>query len=355
MSGGIDSAVSAHLLKEQGYDVTGVNMRLWQYDETCEIPEGKSVSCCSPEDMSDAEKTARAVGIPFYAVKLENEFRDSVVNPFISEYASARTPNPCALCNSRIKFDLFFKKIFALGFDFIATGHYASIIKTPDNRLAIAAAKDAAKDQSYYLFGLEQQALSKTLFPLADKTKPEVRQIASRARLPVAQKSESQEICFIPDHDYRGFLKKNGVQFTPGRFLRKNGEVLGEHDGREKFTIGQRKGLGIATGEPLYVINIDTGGDITLGTKEELMNTTTFLIKKPVYQGWAMAPAEPATVRVQVRYNSRPVKATASDDGAGNLKVQLVESVNAITPGQAGVVYHESEGYILAGGFISLI
>lgn len=362
MSGGVDSAVSALLLREQGYDVTGVNLRLIDSAETCD-PSRKA--CCTPEDARDAQSVGMMLGIPFYMLKMEEAFEREVISPFIDDYRSGRTPNPCVLCNTRIKFGILFERAKKLGFDFIATGHYAKVVHLPDGRLAIGAGRDRKKNQSYYLHGLSQEAIAMTLFPLGDLTKEEVREIARRHSLRVAEKTESQEICFVPQNDYREFLAERGMSFTPGRFLLKDGSVVGSHTGREQFTIGQRRGLGIAHPEPLYVLSIDRDGDILVGEKGET-ETRSFTVGALNFQG--LDPARLAseiefTCRVQVRYRSAPVRARLLYREAGNgdearVEVVPLEPLFSVTPGQIAVFYpdgSESDPYILAGGVIASV
>ena len=363
ISGGVDSAVSAFLLKQQGYEIIAANMRFWQYEappskESCDTttPAKRISSCCSPDDLDDAERTAKNLNIPFYALKMEKEFRTSVIDYFINEYQKGRTPNPCVHCNTFIKFGEFYEKAEALGFDYIATGHYASVKQVPNGRYAIFPAKDKHKDQAYYLYGLSQSSLKKTIFPLENLTKTEVRAIATENNIPVAKKPESQEICFIPNNDYRSFLKKENVEFTKGFIKDTQGRILRKHDGKENYTVGQRKGL-VATGTPVYVIRIETNGDVIVGSKEEL-ERRVFYVEDMIYQG--LDPIEmnsEANIEVlaQIRYNSEPVKAILSQHLEDNRyhKIELLEPALAITPGQACVLYHPIDGYVMCGGKIS--
>lgn len=371
MSGGVDSAVSAFLLKKQGFDVKAANMRFWDYQPTpqdCQTnsskdfqPKKRITSCCSPEDLDDAERAARSMDIPFYVLKMEREFHEKVISHFVSDYEAAKTPNPCVRCNTFIKFGDFFKKTMELGFDQIATGHYASIRQGENGRYAIYPAKDSHKDQSYYLYGLSQEALSKTIFPLAEYTKEEVRNIAHENHLPVAAKPESQEICFIPKNDYREFLKKKGVDFQSGYIRDSQGRILGKHKGKENYTIGQRKGLGIAKGEPLYVLQIQTSGDVIVGSKEEL-ECNVFYCRQTIFQGLDPRDLhqEGIKVKAQIRYNSQPIsvrlfrekEAEISNSSEIVTRVEVQEPCFAVAPGQTVVFYDQKEGYILAGGKI---
>jgi len=379
MSGGVDSAVSALLLKQQEADITAANMRFWEYEENCEIPQqqqssskGESAlqnptnvikkritSCCSPEDLGDAERTASSMHIPFYALKMEADFRKSVIEPFIDDYKNARTPNPCVHCNTFIKFGEFYDKATTLGFDKIATGHYADVVLLDNGRYAIGPAEDEHKDQGYYLYGLSQKALSRTIFPLAKLTKEEVRKLAEENDISIAQKPESQEICFIPENNYRNFLKKEGVKFQTGFVKDTKGKILAKHSGKENYTVGQRKGLNLAVGHPLYVLKILVNGDVIVGTKEE-MDQKTFIVDQLIFQG--LSPSDfngssKVECLVQIRYNSKPVLATmtlnsSKSDNGIQVDVELLEDTYAITPGQAAVFYHPHEKYILAGGKI---
>ncbi|MBS0618460.1 MAG: tRNA 2-thiouridine(34) synthase MnmA [Spirochaetes bacterium] len=373
MSGGVDSAVSAFLLKEQGHEVVGANMRFWEYKEpeACETPsprgrggEGatkhKITSCCSPEDMADAERSARGMGVPFYALKMEGDFRENVIDPFIADYQNGLTPNPCVHCNTFIKFGEFYEKATALGFDQIATGHYADIVRLPSGRWAVAPAADKHKDQSYYLYGMSQESLARTTFPLAKIHKEEARRIAERNQIPVARKPDSQEICFIPDNDHRAFLKREGASMRPGYFRNRQGAILGKHDGAVGLTIGQRKGLGVAGfTEAQFVLEILSSGDVVLGSRDEL-ERRTFYIRDVIFQGLAAedrAWSEGVPCHVQIRYNGQPLAATAYLVETGlipSLRIELETPAWAVTPGQAGVLYDREGGFILAGGKIRL-
>ena len=355
MSGGVDSAVAALLLKQEGHDVTGANMRFWEYKspDSCEtdLTKKRSSSCCSPEDLYDAEKVARVIGIPFYSLKMESNFREKVINPFIADYAEGRTPNPCVNCNTFLKFHEFYQKAMALGFEKIATGHYAKITRHRD-KYAITPAQDQDKDQAYYLYGLQQDALRDTVFPLADLTKKEVREIAAKNKLPVSQKPESQEICFIPENNYREFLLKEGLKFQSGFIKDMEGRIIARHTGKENFTIGQRKGLGIATGQPMYVIEIHDNGDVMIGEKKYL-NKTEFTVTDLNFQAEQnIAESDSFECLVQVRYNARLVRSSVRIIES-KAHVNLIEQTGAITPGQAAVFYDSKTRLLLFGGKIS--
>ena len=355
ISGGVDSAVSAYLLKKSGFKVTAVNMRFWEYT-TKTNSKKRITSCCSPEDLEDANKTARHLKIPFYSLRMEEEFKNKVIDPFISDYTKAKTPNPCVHCNTFIKFGDFFEKAHSLGFEYIATGHYSSVTKRKNGRWAIYPAKDPHKDQSYYLYGLSQEALSKTIFPLSNFFKDEVRNIAQQNKIPVARKPESQEICFIPNNNYREFLKESRVSFQTGFVRDTTGRILKKHQGKENYTVGQRKRLGLSSQNPLYVLEIKTDGDIIVGGRDELKRTH-FYCKKIIFQG--ISPSEPDSKKIevlaQVRYNAKPVKASISRISDNTLRVDILEECYGVTPGQSAVFYDIKERCVLAGGKISLI
>ncbi len=369
MSGGVDSAVSALLLMEQGYDVVGVNIKTYHYDESCDV---QKKSCCSPEDVRDARDVGLKLQIPFYVVRMEETFEKHVMSRFVDEYAAGRTPNPCVECNTFVKFGALFERARTLGIERIATGHYAQVHQTPSGRYAIRNAVDENKNQAYYLYGLSQEALSRTIFPLGGMTKPEVRELARKFGLPVADKPESQEICFVPENDYRSFLERRGLVFTPGYFRDSEGRILGKHAGKERFTIGQRKGLGIAWKEPLYVISIESNGDVILGEDKERVDAG-FDVEQVIFQGIdepdTTGKADVFSCRVQIRYRSRPARARAHylgyDPTPGNngrplghrLRVELDEEITSIAPGQSAVFYPPADAepgdIVVAGGIIS--
>jgi tRNA-specific 2-thiouridylase len=365
LSGGVDSAVSALLLKREGYDVTGINLRLYALPELC---DGRAKSCCSPEDARDARMVAMKLSLPFFTIRMEREFEERVIRTFIDEYRSGRTPNPCVECNTFIKFGTLFEKGAALGFRKIATGHYARLVHLENGRYSVREGRDAGKNQAYYLYGLSQRALESVLFPLGDLTKVEVRRIAASEALPVAKKAESQEICFVPDNDYRSFLEASGVQFTPGFFRNTGGEILGRHEGRERYTVGQRKGLGLAHRVPYYVLRVESDGDVIVGEADETLRRT-FTVSSLHFQG-----LDPETFferygdqsfecRVQIRYRSVPVPARIRSTGKSSpssVLVELAEGVSSIAPGQSAVFYPDKPFYgyddiVLAGGVIESI
>jgi tRNA-specific 2-thiouridylase len=338
MSGGVDSSVVAMLLQKQGHEVVGVFMR--------NGVAGKSAqekSCCSASDARDASVVADRLGVPFYAVDYREEFA-ALMDHFAAEYRRGRTPNPCVLCNQQLKFGHLFKIAEDVGCEAVATGHYARVVDGELRR-----AKDANKDQTYYLFGIERAALAKTLFPLGDLTKPEVRKLAAEAGLTTAEKPESMEICFVTSGDYRDVVRARGGTGRPGRFVAPDGRELGSHDGVDGFTIGQRKGLP-ALGVPHYVVAIDpTSGDVTLATREFLGR------ERALVSGvhWLVdAPAIGSRVRAEIKVRARhePVEGVVVPDGAGGAVVEFVAPVTAVTPGQAAVFYDGDR--VLGGAWI---
>ncbi|EKQ90329.1 tRNA-specific 2-thiouridylase MnmA [Leptospira borgpetersenii] len=348
MSGGVDSAVTAGLLMEEGYEVIGVNLRTWEYEAP--VCDTTKKSCCSPEDIRDARDVGLSLKIPFYVVKMEKVFQEKVIDRFIDDYQHGKTPNPCVECNTFVKFGALFEKAKALGIDKIATGHYARIVRNGE-RYAIANGVDIGKNQAYYLYGLSQENLKNVTFPLGGMTKPEVREIARRMGLSVADKAESQEICFIPENDYRKFLEKKHVEFTAGFFKLRDGRIIGKHKGRENFTIGQRKGLGIAWRNPLYVIAIEDDGSVILGEENETY-AESFSVIDVNYQGFApLGEGESFECRVQVRYRHTPIRCRITKMNE-DLVVNPLEEVRGVTPGQSAVFYPLNSDYLLLGGII---
>jgi tRNA-specific 2-thiouridylase len=348
MSGGVDSAVTAGLLLEQGYEVIGVNLRTWEYDSTsCDTTKK---SCCSPEDIKDARDVGLKFKIPFYVIKMEKVFGEKVIDRFINDYKNGMTPNPCVECNTFVKFGALFEKAKVLGISKIATGHYAKI-KFINGRYAIANALDKKKNQAYYLYGLSQENLANTIFPLGEMEKSQVREHARRFGLSVAEKKESQEICFIPENDYRSFLRKKNVSFTPGFFKLRNGNIIGKHNGKEAFTIGQRKGLGISWKTSLYVISIEDDGTVYLGQEEETV-CESFEVESINFQGLLpLKDGESVNCKVQIRYRHTPALATLTYQKE-IYKVEMKEPVYSVTPGQSAVFYPIEGDYILCGGII---
>lgn len=346
MSGGVDSSVAALLLKEKGYRVVGVTMQIWPEDQDYLVEGG----CCSLSAVHDARRVADLLDIPYYVMNFRDLFEEKVIENFTEEYTRGRTPNPCIACNRWIKFDGLLQKARALGADYVATGHYARIRQDGGmGRFLVYRAEDRRKDQTYVLYPFTQDQLAHTLLPLGGYTKEEVRRLASASGLPVAEKAESQEICFVPDDDYRRFLKeRTGHSFPEGLFLSQTGEVLGTHKGIPFYTVGQRKGLGIAAGHPLYVVDIDMEKNaVILGREEELyrpglvagdMNFIPFDSLK-----------EPLKVEAKIRYAATPAPATIWPVEGGRVEARFDKPQRAITPGQSVVFY---QGDMLVGGGI---
>ena len=349
MSGGVDSSVAAALLKEQGYDVIGISMRLIGYEEGTERVGG----CCSIDDLNDARRVADQLEIPFYVVNLENAFREKVIERFISEYISGRTPNPCVLCNQRLKFEILLNKARELEADYLATGHYARIsFDESSKRYQLLKGVDPGKDQSYFLFTLTQEQLKSVLFPLGGMKKEEVRRLAQRYNLRVAEKVESQEICFIPDDNYSKFIleKASPDAVKPGDIVDGSGKVLGRHSGIHNYTIGQRKGLGISSVKPLYVIGFDLDkNQVIVGDEVDLYSDD--LVANDV--NWVSVP-EPSGeigVVVKIRYRHCGEDAVVKSIGPGRIKAAFNKAVKSVTPGQAAVFYDGDT--VLGGGWIA--
>jgi tRNA-specific 2-thiouridylase len=344
MSGGVDSSVAAALLAEAGHDVIGLSMQL--YDQR----EGESGygSCCSLDDLHDAGRVARRLGIPHYIVNFEREFQDTVVSNFVSEYVAGRTPIPCAHCNSDLKFATLLDRSLAYGADVVATGHYARIDIDPDTgRHVLRRGLDAGKDQSYFLFSLTQEQLSRASFPVGGLSKDAVRDVARRMGLAVAEKPDSQEICFVPDGDYAGFIeRKTGELDGGGAIVSQTGDVLGRHGGVHRFTVGQRKGLGIAAAEPLYVLQLRPAEKtIIVGPRPELERTG--LTASQVNWISGAAPAGPLRVTAQIRHRHQPSPGTVRPLSDSRASMDFDAPVIAITPGQAVVFY---DGDVVVGG-----
>lgn len=350
MSGGIDSSVTALLLHEQGYEVIGITMKTWDYASSNSTR--KTTGCCSLDDIHDARDMAVSLGFPHYILDIREEFGEHIIDNFVSEYLAGRTPNPCVLCNTHIKWDALMKRADQLECEFIATGHYAQV-RAENDRYVVSRGVDKNKDQSYVLWGLQQDKLSRTLFPVGGFTKPEIRKMAADAGFEtLARKSESFEICFIPDNDYRSFLKKKvpGLeqQLHDGKFVDKSGKELGRHDGYPFFTIGQRKGLGIALGEPAYVTAIDPQTNtVTLGKSEDLMESGMQVRNLNLIKYAVLKPGHPALTKI--RYKDAGHDSLLYQSG-NQVEVRFTEPVMAITPGQSAVFYEGDD--VLGGGFI---
>ncbi len=349
MSGGVDSSTAAALLKENGYDVIGVSMKLWDDPPASDKP---FKTCCAAADIADARRVSDIIGIPFYAVNYRRIFEEEVVNYFADQYFSGRTPNPCILCNSEMKFHHLLRLARQLGAEYLATGHYARIAPLDGGGgLALLKGVDEGKDQSYFLFNLTRCQLGRAMFPLGGHTKNEVRKIAERMGLNVADKEESQEICFAPDGDYVAVLRARsmGREVSPGSLVDAEGRVLGRHRGIPYYTIGQRRGLGIAAGRPLYVTSIDPDTDtITVGDDSELMKWG--LEAEGV--SWIVPPAGKETpAEVKIRYRHPGAESLVRSLPGGRVEVRFKTPQRAVTPGQAAVFYRGD--MVLGGGWIT--
>ncbi|MHA6247787.1 tRNA 2-thiouridine(34) synthase MnmA [Pontibacter sp. CAU 1760] len=351
MSGGIDSSVAAVLLHEQGYEVVGMTMKTWDYASSG--ASKKETGCCSLDSINDARNIAVQLGFPHYIIDIRDEFGDFVINHFTDEYLAGRTPNPCVLCNTHIKWDALLRRADQLGCDFIATGHYANI-REENGRYVISKGLDENKDQSYALWGISQKSLSRTIFPLGKLHKSEIRQMAlDRGFTELVNKPESYEICFIPDNDYRSFLKRRveGLEekVAGGEFVLEDGTVIGKHEGYPFYTIGQRKGLGVALGFPAYVTRIDKDkNQVVLGNFEELAKNamTVGKLSMSKYEDLIDRPIPTVT---KVRYNDSGTEAIIEQVG-DKMKVHFLSGVHAIAPGQAAVFYEGDD--VVGGGWI---
>lgn len=354
MSGGVDSSAAAALLCKAGCDVVGISMKLWP-KEFCGRERAKS--CCSTRDLADARFVAGQLGIPFYALDFSGEFKKEVMDYFCEEYVNGRTPNPCIACNNKIKFGWLMKKARQLNADYIATGHYANVgYDRKIGRHILSQGRDKSKDQSYFLFGLTQKQLGGALFPLGKYLKSEVRVICKKMGLKVAQKQESQEICFVWDRDYPKFLKENyRIKPSPGDIVSKDGRVLGRHQGVIFFTVGQRKGLGLGgKKEPLYVLEIDVKNNrLIVGQKEELKKRVLFadgVIWARYPNTGPRHPSRPIKIKAKIRYNHPLSGAVVHPVPGGRTRVIFDKPQSAITPGQAVVFYKGEE--VFGGGWI---
>jgi tRNA-specific 2-thiouridylase len=356
MSGGVDSSTVAAMLRADGYNVVGLTMQLWNQRRLAGregMPEAVTGRCCSLDDVYDARRVAETIGIPYYVVNHEDRFERDVVRPFVQEYLSGRTPIPCSLCNNHLKFDQLLVVAQQIGAEAVATGHYARVeFDEPTGRWLLKRPTDRSKDQTYFLFGLTQEQLSRTLFPLGGMTKPEVRELARKHGLALAEKPDSQEICFVPGGDYKRFLdaylaeQGDSLPDTSGELVTSDGRVIGEHTGIHNFTVGQRKGLGVATGSPLYVLQIK--GDqrqVVVGEQENLYSKA--LIARRTNLISIEELLEPKRLAVKIRHRHEAAPAVVEKRDADEILVTFDEPQRAVTPGQAAVFY---DGDVVVGG-----
>lgn len=367
MSGGVDSSVAAYLLKKQGYDVIGVTMQIWQDEDVCTIEENGG--CCGLSAVEDARRVAAVLDVPYYVMNFKQEFKDNVMDYFVSEYLQARTPNPCIACNRYVKWESLLKRSMGIGASFIATGHYARITKLPNGRYTIRKSVTQAKDQTYALYNLTQEQLTHTLMPVGEFAKDEIRKIALEMDLPVANKPDSQEICFVSDNNYAGFIeryikenearlkdsqpfldrdgKANGL--TPGKFVNTAGEILGEHKGLIHYTVGQRKGLGLAMGQPVFVLQLKPEtNEVIIGNANDVFSDRLYA-NRLNFMAIDDLEGEMA-VEAKIRYSHKGAKATIKKTADDEVLCIFEEPQRAITPGQAVVFYQDD--YIVGGGTI---
>jgi tRNA-specific 2-thiouridylase len=348
MSGGVDSSATAALLLEQGYDVVGITLKLWPQDCVSRAED----KCCGPQAVMDARAVCHKLGIPYYLIDEAGEFQKHVIQYFADEYKSGRTPNPCVMCNQNLKFGRLIGRADQLGAQYIATGHFARVERSSDGtRTLLRRGLDSRKDQSYFLFSLRQDQLARAMFPLGAKTKADTREVARHCRLKTADKEESMEICFVPDNDYGKFLEQARlVEKHHGEIVDLNGTVLGYHDGIEFYTVGQRKGLGISSAKPLYVVELDPVNNRVVVGDDSVLDRDEFIADRCNWIPFD-EPTEIQHAVVKIRYNHPGTDATITSLGGGKVKVKLHTPQRAVTPGQAAVFYQDD--LVLGGGWIA--
>lgn len=348
MSGGVDSSVAAWLLKEQGYDVIGVTMQIWQDEDN--VVQEENGGCCGLSAVDDARRVAASIGIPYYVMNFKDEFKKTVIDYFTEEYLNGRTPNPCIACNRYVKWEALLQRSLSIGADYIATGHYARIDRLPNGRYAIRRSATLAKDQTYALYNLTQEQLAHTLMPVGEYSKDRIREMADEIGLMVAHKPDSQDICFVPDGDYASFIEETTDHPLPeGNFVSPDGKILGRHKGIIHYTVGQRKGLGLALGYPAFVLEIrPETNEVVIGTYDESLTHTVradhlnFMSVEDL--------TEPMRVFAKIRYNHKGAWCTVEKTGEDEITCTFDEPIRAATPGQAVVLYDGE--YVLGGGTI---
>lgn len=350
MSGGVDSSVAAYLLKKSGYDVIGVTMQIWQDEE--EYVQQENGGCCGLSAVDDARRVAQMLDIPYYVMNFKKEFKKEVMDYFTDEYLNGRTPNPCIACNRYVKWEALLKRSLDIGADYIATGHYAQVAKLPNGRYAIQNSVTASKDQTYALYNLTQEQLAHTLMPVGAFTKDEIRAMAAEIGLPVAAKKDSQEICFITDNDYASFIEREtGITAPAGNFVDTKGEVIGRHRGITHYTVGQRRGLNIAAGRRVFVLEIrPETNEVVIGEGDEVFSHTV-KANRLNFMGLEDIPVGSSLeLTGKIRYGHKGSACIATRTGEDELVCKFPEAVRAVTPGQALVLYQD--GYVAAGGTI---
>ena len=348
MSGGVDSSVAAWLLKEQGYDVIGVTMQIWQDED--EFTQEANGGCCGLSAVDDARRVAASLGIPYYVMNFKKEFKENVMDYFVAEYLAGRTPNPCIACNRYVKWESLLKRSLQIGADYIATGHYARIVHLENGRYALEHSVTAAKDQTYALYNLTQEQLSRTLMPVGDYSKDEIRAIAEKIGLTVAHKPDSQEICFVPDQDYAGFIDQTtGKKMPEGNFVTPDGKVIGRHKGITHYTVGQRKKLGLAMGHPVFVSEIrPKTNEVVIGENEDIFRHVLYADRLNFMSQADLT--EPKELVAKIRYNHKGSPCLVEKVGEDQIKCTFPDAQRTITPGQAVVLYDGD--YVFGGGTI---
>ena len=347
MSGGVDSSVAAYLLKEQGYDVIGVTMQIWQDEDP--LAQAENGGCCGLSAVDDARRVADRLGIPYYVLNFKREFKENVIDYFMDEYMHARTPNPCIACNRYVKWEALLNRARELGCDYIATGHYARVVQLDNGRYALKKSATDRKDQTYALYNLTQEQLAHTLMPVGEYEKEQIREIAAKIGLLIANKPDSQEICFIPDNDYAGYIEReSGKTFPKGNFIDLEGNILGTHKGIIHYTIGQRKGLGLSMGSPVFVVDIrPETNEVVIGSNLDTFHDSLYAGKVNLMSVDALEGEREVVAKIRYSHKGAPCRIRMVDEDTVLCKFE--EPVRAITPGQAVVFY---DGDIVLGGAV---